>query len=217
MNCVDKSVGDIFESSRWISYGDGFVAPVVVEMAPCFRREFSISNNLVKATLCVCGLGLYQVYVNGSRPTSNVLMPLFTDYNKRVLYDVLDVTELLREGGNCLAFRVGNGFFFQECDDVWDFKTASWRGIPRLIYTLQLAYDDGRIETIVSDSQTRFSAGGVVFNCLRNGEIFDARKEPEGWQCYGFDDSEWKNAFYTAPIGDLCENSAPPNRELKEF
>lgn len=215
MNCVVQSAGELFSSSRWISYGDGFLAPIVVEMAPCFRREFSVGEGLTKASLAVCGLGLYQAYVNGVRPTDNVLMPLFTDYNKRVLYDVIDVTEHLQEGENCIAFRLGNGFFYQECEDVWDFKTASWRGIPRLIYTLQLIYRDGHTETVVSDSQTRFSPGGVVFNCLRNGEIFDARKEPMGWQCCGFDDNEWKASVYTAPIGILHENTAPPIKECK--
>ena len=213
MNCVDEQTERLFASSRWISYGDGYVSPVVVDTSPCFRREFSVGEGLTKASLAVCGVGLYQLYVNGVRPTDNVLMPLFTDYNKRVLYDVIDVTEHLRKGENCVAFRLGSGFFCQKCDDVWDFRTASWRGIPRLIYTLRLTYRDGHTETVVSDEETRFAAGGVVSNCLRSGETFDARREPAGWQTCGFDDSEWKNAVCTAPVGILHENTAPPVKE----
>lgn len=73
MNCVVQSAGELFSSSRWISYGDGFLAPIVVEMAPCFRREFSVGEGLTKASLAVCGLGLYQAYVNGVRPTDQCI------------------------------------------------------------------------------------------------------------------------------------------------
>jgi alpha-L-rhamnosidase len=86
--------------------------------APLFRREFSLSSALESAVLNISGLGYYEAWINGERVGDHVLDPAQTDYERRVFYVAYDVTTLVRQGSNCIAVMLGNGWYNQ--DRVWD-------------------------------------------------------------------------------------------------
>ena len=56
-------------------------------------------------------LGLYELRINGRRVGDHVLAPDWTDYRKRVRYQVYDVASLLKPGDNALAALLGNGWY----------------------------------------------------------------------------------------------------------
>lgn len=217
MNCVKKNRENWFSDSKWIAMSDGYTLDDYYDDSPCFRKVFSLDKNVKSAKIAVCGLGLYQFYINGERPTNNVLMPLFTDYNKRVLYDVIDITDFVKEGKNCLGFVLGNGFYNVQNDPCWNFSTAPWRCIPKLVFDLLVEYEDGAKCRVVSDNSVRVTKGPITFNCIRTGETFDARLYKKDWVDIDFDDSGWIFAATTCPSGILCENEAPAIKECEVF
>ncbi len=217
MNCIEQNRENWFSSSRWIAEAFSCDLNTTSFNSPCFRKVFSVKKHIKSAKIAICGLGLYQFYINGEKPTNNVLMPLFTDYNKRVLYDIIDITDFVKNGDNCLGFVLGNGFYNIQSKCDWNFKTASWRDIQKLIFDLFVEYVDGTYEHIVSDNSVRISKSPIVFNCIRNGETYDARLNQNGWNLADFDDTNWGFAQYTKPTGILCENIAPPIKEFEVF
>ena len=50
--------------------------------------------------------------LNEKRIGTQIFAPDWTDYNKRVRYQVYDLTALLHSNGNTLAAMVGNGWYF---------------------------------------------------------------------------------------------------------
>lgn len=69
---------------------------VVEAPAVYLRREFDAPAKPVRATVFACGLGLYELYINGCRIGDRVLEPAYTDYEKRVMYSVYDATEAVQ-------------------------------------------------------------------------------------------------------------------------
>ena len=116
------------------------------------RRMMKISKPLTRATAYICGLGYYELYLNGRRVGDHVLDPAFTDFDKRVMYVTFDVTGQLQTGPNALGVVLGNGWFHPITPDLFGFEKAPWRQPPPA--------DQHR--TILSCTETVPLAGSVV-------------------------------------------------------
>jgi alpha-L-rhamnosidase len=177
------------------------------------RGTMKISKPLTRATAYICGLGYYELYLNGGRVGDHVLDPAFTDFDKRVMYVTYDVTGQLQTGPNALGVVLGNGWFHPITPDLFGFEKAPWRQPPRLLINIDLDYADGARQTIASDNSWKWSTGPLVFNCIRAGETYDARLEMPRWNESSFDDSGWKPAVeVAAPKGRLSAQMEPPMR-----
>ncbi len=178
--------------------------------SPIFRRSLELEELPAKARIMISGLGYHYLTVNGRKVGDDVLSPLFTAYDKRVLYATYDLTPFLRKGANALGVMLGTGWFNCHTAEVWDFQQASWRDRVRLACQIVLHFTDGRTSTVISDTGWKASTGPIVFDALRNGEHYDARKEIPGWDLPGFDDSTWKSAeVVPAPGGILRAQTLP--------
>jgi len=186
--------------------------------AVLLRREATLPKRPIRATATICGLGYYELYVNGKRVGDHVLDPAFTDYMRRVLYVTYDVADLVRSGQNALGVMLGNGFYCLQTPDLFQLEKAPWRTPPRMRMNLVVEFDDGSTSTIASDGKWKQAAGEILFNCIRGGETIDARKDPGRWLEAGYDDSAWKPALeVSAPLGRLCAQSLPPIRITDQF
>ena len=65
-------------------------------------KKFRIRKNLEHAYAYICGPGYSELYINGAKIGDNVLEPGWTDYNRRVLYSVYDVTQKHHKGAPTL-------------------------------------------------------------------------------------------------------------------
>ena len=175
--------------------------------APQFRKSFTV-NQVREAELYICGLGFYDLYLNGQRLTQGELTPYITQYHKRVYYDVYDLSDKLLVGENVLAVILGNGLYNPAGGYVWDFHNAPWRDAPKLAINLRYSDDNGVAE-IRTDDSWRVSDSPIWFDDLWCGEYYDATKEQEGWMYPGFNDSAWDMAQPTgAPAGEWDRSSA---------
>src|SRR5581483_4467886 len=79
--------------------------------AMLMRKRFEPKQPVVAARLYATALGAYEAFLNGARVGDARLAPESTDFRKRALYQVYDVTELVRDGENVLAAHVGDGWY----------------------------------------------------------------------------------------------------------
>ena len=177
------------------------------------RREVGLSRRPVRATAYICGLGYYELYLNGKRVGDHVLDPAFTDFDKRVMYVSYDVTHEVLSGQNVVGVILGNGWFHPITPDLFGYQKAPWRTIPQLLINIDLEYADGARETIASDTNWKWSTGPLVFNCIRAGETYDAGLEMPGWNQPAFIESNWNHAIsLPPPKGRLSAQMEPPMR-----
>ena len=172
------------------------------------RKEFVIRAGLVRAIAHVCGLGQYEMTLNGTKAGDDLLSPGWTDYNNTALYDTKDVTSLVREGRNAIGLTLGNGMYNVVRRNRFAKFTGSF-GALRAICQLRLEYADGSVQMVGTDETWRTQAGPITFSNIYGGEDYDARLKPTGWDSPGFDDNGWRSAVpVIRPPGKLCGHSA---------
>lgn len=181
-----------------------------------FRKALPLTTPVARATVSVCGLGLYQLYLNGEKVGDAVLSPLETMYQKRILFDEFDVTGLLRQGENILAAEVGNGKYSPPVK-YWDWRGA-WYGDPCLTLRLKVSFADGSEAEFSTDGTWKCARGAIFENCWFDGEHRDGNLEPEGWKTAGFDDSSWHNALVVETPGEsVVKNTFFHIKKLREI
>ncbi len=191
-------------SGKWIGSG----ISIEERLAPVFKKEFEIKKNIVSAEAYICGLGLFEMKINGSLPDDSLLNPAHTQYSKTVPYRKFDITPFLQNGINSVTVEMGNGFF-NETTDIWHWDAAPWRSSPKLIADFVINYDDGTTESFATGEDWLVSLDGpITANSIYYGETYDARRK----------NSVWKNACLAeAPEGKLKEQYMPPIRRINTF
>jgi alpha-L-rhamnosidase len=186
---------------------------------PVFRREFSVTKAIKRALIFICGLGEFELRLNGAKVSDEYLQPGWTNYRKTCLYVCYDVTAQLALGHNAIGVMLGNGMYNVISGGRYvKFKRSF--GPPKLIAQLFIEYGDGSSEFVVSDSSWKTTAGPITFSSVFGGEEYDARREQRGWDRGGFDDSNWTPSTQVeGPGGTLAGStrSAPPVRVEKAF
>jgi hypothetical protein len=196
--------------AKWI------VAPWTSESL-LLRREFDVKPELKRAIVHICGLGQFELSLNGRKVGDHLLAPGWTKYNKTCLYETFDVTDLLREGGNAIGLALGDGMYHTERRNRFSKFQGSF-GPQRAFGQLELEYADGGRETIATDESWQVNPGPVTYNDIYGGEDFDARLVPDGWNEPGFRAAGWVDAVeLVRPSGALrgLSASAPPLVEIE--
>lgn len=129
---------------------------------PYFEKEIVPAKEVAKARLYVCGLGLYEVYVDEKRVGDEYLTPYSNDYNEWVQYQTYDVTEEVSKQG-MLRVLLGNGWYkarfgFSAFEDK-GFYGNEWK----LIAELHLTYADGSEEVIGTDESWQVRRSKIAF------------------------------------------------------
>lgn len=173
---------------------NGVPANRTVSRVPMVRREFTLSEPVRRARLYVTARGFYEFYMNGTRIGDQLLAPGYTDYAKRIEYQIFDVTEHLKQGPNALGALLGYGWYAGHmnlhqlrCIDGF---------FPLLLAQLEIDLAYGRRITIATDEKWKTTLSGpILWSDLLDGESYDCRKELAGWNEPRFNDSSWKTAY----------------------
>ena len=184
-----------------------------------YRNVFSTKGKVRRATLHICGLGLYEAYLDGNRIGKDVLTPAPTDYTKSIIYNTYDVTKLLTpntqhptpDSRHCLAVTVSNGRFYTMQQNYKLHKINTF-GYPCLRANLIVEYENGSTEVLATnEKEWKINADGAIRSANEyDGEVYDARKELKGWTLADYDDSSWAFAERThVPRGTLTGNLTP--------
>jgi len=178
--------------------------------ARMLSKQFVANKKIKRATAYICGLGQFELYVNGQKTGDQVLAPSLSEYPKRSLYMTFDVTKELIEGKNAIGVILGNGRFFAMRHTIpTGMKTY---GFPQMIFKLNIEYTDNTTQSIISDTTWKITADGpITANNEYDGEVYDAEKEIPGWNKSGFDASKWIRAEkVTNPSAKLSAQMIEP-------
>ena len=195
------------------------------------RRDVTLRQRVHRATAYICGLGFYELTVNGQRVGDAEFAPHWSDYDKSVFYNVYDVTEFLGgiaapvSGGKTarrtaaspnasLCVLLGNGFYNEEGKRYAKMKVAF--GPPTLLFRLHVEYENGQTDDIVSDASWQWAPSPITFNSIYGGEDYDARLEVRGEkrEVRG----EWQPVVVQeAPRGVLRRQIAEPVKIMERY
>ena len=112
-----------------------------------------LEKKIKRASVYFAGLGLSELYMNGSKVGDDVLSPAFTDYHKLVSYVTHDITNQLKLGSNAIGVFLGNGWYSAKVLDY----SQNWSDKPQLLLQLNIEYEDGSVERISSDKSWKYS------------------------------------------------------------
>lgn len=228
------------EASDWSDvahWGMGLLSPAdwkgawigpakTTDNAPILRKAFRTEGRKVeRAKVFICGLGYFQLYVNGHRVGNDELTPAFTNFSRRpqlpqqgialddnfsgyrALYLSYDVTELLAKGDNAMAVLLGNGWARPSK------PMAAYFCDPCLRCQMEIAYADGTTQTVATDETWRTHPSPIHENSIYHGELYDARSEVPGWAGAEADDTQWPRAVRVdGPSGELSAMTAPADK-----
>jgi len=165
--------------------------------APLMRRPFEVDRAVKNVRLYATSLGYHELRLNGEPVSDEVLAPAWTQTEKRVFYSCHDVTEQVRAGQNVLGAQLGNGWRNPLPLRMWgriNIREHLPVGRPEFLGQLEIEYEDGTTDRIVTDAGWQVADGPLLKNSVYLGEVYDARLELPGWDAPGFDAGAWRPA-----------------------
>ena len=163
------------------------------------RKVFSCRDSIKKARLYITAHGIYDVRINGKKVTDTLFNPGFTSYDKRILYQVYEVENMLQRE-NAVSVTIADGWYKG--------KIALGRGceygdVPGLLLQMKIWYSDGETQVIESDKSWKYSYDGPVRTAdLFLGEIYNAAMEDGDASLVSYDEKDWKQVL----VGDRADN-----------
>lgn len=166
--------------------------------SPYLRKQVNLAKKVKSARLYISSLGLHNFYINGEKIGLDYFASGWTDYNKRVYYNVYDVTKQIQSGDNSFAAILSNGWYAGYLGYALLVGTPQvnqfYGKFPLLKAQVDVQYEDGTEEVIITDGTWKTSTAAVLESDFLEGETHDARKEQKGWNMVGFNDASWTNA-----------------------
>ncbi|MCE5268277.1 MAG: glycoside hydrolase family 78 protein [Planctomycetaceae bacterium] len=189
---------------------------------PLIRKQFTIDAEPTKAVVRIVGLGHFQLRVNGRKVGDAAIRQPWSQYNKTIYYEELDVTSLLHKGTNAVGVMLGNSFWVNPPAPKGRYHKEGAEtdfGQPFLLWVdADIKTADGRHTRLGADASWKTADGPITFSHLYAGEDYDARLEQPGWDAPGFDDHAWTTVATAAPpAAKLEKQSWPPIREQEVF
>ena len=158
--------------------------------APYFRRKFNLGFKPENAEITICGLGFYELYVNGKNITKAPLAPYISNPEEVLYYDNYDIAENLKEGENVVGVILGNGMRNPYGGFAWGFEKASGRG--PVTFALCIEAENGENSFILeADEKFKTHPSPILYDDLRMGYCYDARIEIPSWCDIDFNDDNW--------------------------
>lgn len=183
--------------------------------APWLRCEFELPEKPQTARLAITALGIYDCEINGRPVGERIFAPGWTDYRKRVQYQIYDVESFLRPGANVVGVVLGDGWY---AGYLGGGGRQNYGDRPRLLLELTLISSDGSRQVVSSGGGWKVSDGPILESDLLMGENYDARRELPGWSEGNFDDSAWRPVVVMPDPGiETCPSLDPGVRRQERL
>ncbi|ULT59852.1 glycoside hydrolase family 78 protein [Neobacillus drentensis] len=206
-----------FETNEWKAK---WITPNPQELDPAsepaflLRKEFNLKDGIESARIYATGVGLYELYLNGQCVGEDLLAPGWTSYSKRIQYQTYDVTALLTSSSNAIGAMLADGWY--KGDLSWDCTRNNYGTKRGIILQLNVRYDDGTEDLLVSDHTWKAFTGPILYSELYHGEVYDARLEQRDWSKSDFNDSKWMGTdTLDLPLENLVAQENNPTRVIE--
>jgi alpha-L-rhamnosidase len=141
---------------------------------PIFVKDIGRLDHIKDARLYICGLGLYEAYLNGEKISDEFLTPYCNNYNKWLQYQTYDVTKPLKKGGK-LEVLLGNGWYKGRFGlDMGRSQKPYYGDTWKLIAELHITFNDDSEAIIATDESWQVCRSGITESSIYDGEKFDA-------------------------------------------
>jgi alpha-L-rhamnosidase len=181
------------------------------------RKPFVLKKKIVSARAYVTAHGFYELYLNGKKVSDDVLSPGWTSYEKRLQYQVYDVTPLLKEGQNVVGAMLGDGWFRGTLG--WVSQWGIYGKHKGLLCQMHVKYSDGSEDIIKTDASWKANQDGPIrMNGIYEGETYDARKTLDGWSEAAYNDTAWSSVQVgNYSMSNLVASVSVPMRRVEEI
>ena len=215
-DCAESPVA-FFETAAALESAQWIQAPFSGEIQPLLRKELTVSGEIAAARLYICGLGVYEAYLNGEKVGDEYLAPFYNDYNLWLQYQTYDVTAQLRQGGNCLGVMLGNGWYKGRFGFV-DRMDKLYGDTCRLVCQLHIRYADGTQVIVSSDTSWQCAPSPVLQSSIYDGEVWDSRMEIPDWAEFGCNTQGFAQAVTSeAPKAQLTPRLSLPVKVMERI
>lgn len=153
--------------AKWI------VPEMEKEYHPTLGRTFELTRPIASARAYVCGLGLYEMQVNGLKAGNEYLTPHFNAYQKWLQYQTYDVTDLLRQGENRVEACLGNGLYKGRFG-FGEYAAELYGKEFAFLCEIRVTYADGTTDVLKSDTEWTATRHPIMSGNLYDGEVYDA-------------------------------------------
>lgn len=197
-------------SGKWIGCGEC--------EAPWICGEFQLEETK-DIGINICGLGFFELYLNGRKVSEDILVPVWSDYSMRrgqrmkypiaderscrVYYCRYDISDFLRKGSNKIEILLGNGWYNQRQRMA---EGEMWYGNVKLWF--EMLHQKTGVVLLSSGEWMKWIPSHIVFNNVYIGEV------------QNFDQGEWKLKpvdAVEAPEGELLPQQCPADRVIREI
>lgn len=170
---------------KWIT-GKG-AQDIDRQLAPyVFQKQFRCEGSVAKAVLYATALGCYTIRINGQKVSDRYFAPGYTQYNKRVLYNRYDVTQMLLYRDVIIQSEVAGGWYAGRLGLT--LKGNRFGPKRAFLMELHLTFTDGSKSVISTDETWSVTADGPRrFASFFDGETYDARMS--------LSDARWERAI----------------------
>lgn len=130
------------------------------------------------ARLYICGLGVYECYINGKKVGDEYLAPGYHSYDFHLQTSVYDVSAYLAAGENQIQIWLGEGWFKSRLGFDGGLKNL----YGDQLYAIAELYADG--ELVMATGEDWLSrVSPITFSGIYDGEVYDARLEDAQKTC----------------------------------
>ncbi len=209
-----------FEDAQWIAAQGS--------ESPQFRGIFSV-NEPSSATIRICGLGFFELWINGQKVSDDLLVLAWSDYAPRSLrnltypindrfshrtyYLEYDLLPYLRSGENVLGAWLGNGWYNQNrrtAEGILDY------GKPTLCFSVKWQEADGSTLSFASGEHMLWRQSEIIENNIYMGEVHDLSLHNPNWCTIDGHSLPWQPVqIVDPPQTNFQPQDCPPDRVIR--
>ncbi len=216
-NCETANAESFFETGKmkedWIGK---WIAPQAEDenIHPVLWKTFQIDAEKVNksARLYICGLGVYEVYINRKKVGNEYLAPGYHSYDFHLQTQTYDVAEYLKEGENEIQIWLGAGWYKGRLG--FDGGYTNLYG-DSCCAIAELYIGEETQPTVCTGEGWKYRQSPVLESNIYDGEVYDARIAA----ALQTEENKWKEAALRKPekCGELCDRYNLPIVKHEEF
>lgn len=177
---------------------------------PIFEKPISLQGEIQSARLYICGLGLYEAYLNGQKVGEEYLTPYSNDYHTWLQYQTFDITsQLQNEEMPVLDVLMGNGWYKGRFGYMQREEKGFYGDRWCLLAEVRITYVDGTEQIVGTDESWNVKQSRITFSGIYDGEQVDDTLPEEAVVLAKLDE--------TPPVGTLTARMSTPVRVREEF
>lgn len=184
---------------------------------PYLRKHFHIAQKVKNARAYVCGLGGYELYMNGQKAGKEYLAPGCTTYDEWVQCYTYDITALLSIGDNVVGALIGNGWAKGR---FGTFPMVNRPYVDQFLFLaeIHIEFEDGKRAIVCTDDTWRCHESEISDSSIYDGESSDLRKTVENWCTCLVNNEQWDTVRAIVPKNiKKIEDRFSPAIVIKEY